>query len=156
MADTILRGGVHRLVPEPGVIGDLFVDLRRAPTSGQVADPRFAQAYARLADAYMLIPGYNVSSPSEAWPRSQAAAEQALAVDSTLAEAHTALAYGSFVFDRDWHAVEQGFRRAIALNPGYATAHHWCGDFLGGRGDVEGFLQELRLAHALDPGAARS
>ncbi|CAN5754290.1 hypothetical protein BH23GEM3_BH23GEM3_10330 [soil metagenome] len=48
-------------------------------------------------------------------------------------------------------AAEEGFRRAIALNPGYAPAHHGYGDSLGGRGDLEGFLQELRLVHALDP-----
>jgi TolB-like protein/DNA-binding SARP family transcriptional activator len=114
-------------------------------------DPQFAQAYAGVADAYVLMPGYNVTRPTEAWPRSRAAAERALALDSTLAEAHTTLAYGLFVFDRDWDAAEQGFRRALALNPGYATAHHWYADFLGGRGDLEGYLQEIRLAHALDP-----
>jgi TolB-like protein/DNA-binding SARP family transcriptional activator len=114
-------------------------------------DPRFAQAYAGLADAYVLLPGYNVTSSSEAWPKGRAAAERALALDSTLAEAHTTLAYGTFMFDADWRAAEQGFRRAIALNPGYATAHHWYGDFLGGQGDLEGYLQELRLAHVLDP-----
>jgi TolB-like protein/DNA-binding SARP family transcriptional activator len=114
-------------------------------------DPRSAQAYAGLADAYVLLPGYNVTKASEAWPKGRAAAERALAFDSTLAEAHTTLAYGKFLFDSDWRAAEQGFRRAIALNPGYATAHHWYGDFLGGRGDLEGFLQEIRLAHALDP-----
>ncbi|MDQ2669578.1 MAG: tetratricopeptide repeat protein, partial [Gemmatimonadota bacterium] len=114
-------------------------------------DPRFAQAYAGLADAYVLMPGYNVSSSSEAWPKGRAAAERALALDSTLAEAHTTLAYGRFMFDGDWRTAEQGFRRAIALNPGYATAHHWYGNYLGGRGDLEGYLREIRLAHALDP-----
>jgi TolB-like protein/DNA-binding SARP family transcriptional activator len=114
-------------------------------------DPRFAQAYAGLADAYVLMPGYNVTKSSEAWPKGRAAAERALALDSTLAEAHTTLAYGTFMFDGDWRAAEEGFRRAIALNPGYATAHHWYGNFLGGRGDLEGYLHELRLAHALDP-----
>lgn len=114
-------------------------------------DPRFAHAYAGLATAYVLRPGYNVARSSEAWPKSRAAAERALALDSTLAEAHTTLAYGKFMFDADWRAAEQGFRRAIALDPGYPTAHHWYGDFLGGRGDLEGYLQEIRLAHALDP-----
>jgi TolB-like protein/Tfp pilus assembly protein PilF len=114
-------------------------------------DPRFAQAYAGLADAQVLMPGYNVTSSSVAWPKGRAAAERALALDSTLAEAHTTLAYGTFMFDFDWRAAEEGFRRAIALNPGYATAHHWYGNFLGGRGDLEGYLHELRLAHALDP-----
>ncbi len=114
-------------------------------------DPRFAQAYAGLADAYVLLPGYSVTNSSEAWPKGRAAAERAIALDSTLAEAHTALAYGRFLFDGDWRAAEQGFRRAIALNPGYATAHHWYGDYLGGRGNLEGYLQELRRAQALDP-----
>ena len=114
-------------------------------------DPRFAQAYAGLADAYVLLPGYSVTNSSEAWPKGRAAAERALALDSTLAEAHTTLAYGRFLFDGDWRAAEQGFRRAIALNPGYATAHHWYGDYLGGRGNLEGYLQELRRAQALDP-----
>jgi serine/threonine-protein kinase len=114
-------------------------------------DPRFAEAYAGLADAYVLMPGYNVTTSSEAWPRSRVAAERALALDSTLAEAHTTLAYGAFQFDADLRAAEEGFRRAIALSPGYATAHHWYGNFLGGRGDLEGYLHELRLAYALDP-----
>ena len=114
-------------------------------------DPRFAQAYAGLADAYVLLPGYSVTKSSEAWPKGRAAAERALALDSTLAEAHTTLAYGKFLFESDWRAAEQGFRRAIALDPGYATAHHWYGDFLGGRGDLEGYLQEIRRAEALDP-----
>ncbi|HKP50845.1 MAG TPA: tetratricopeptide repeat protein, partial [Gemmatimonadales bacterium] len=114
-------------------------------------DPRFAQAYAGLADAYVLLPGYSVTNSSEAWPKGRAAAERALALDSTRAEAHTTLAYGKFLFDSDWHGAEQGFLRAIALNPDYATAHHWYGDFLGGRGNLEGYLQELRRAEALDP-----
>jgi serine/threonine-protein kinase len=114
-------------------------------------DTGFAQAYAGLADAYVLLPGYTVLGSSEAWPKARAAAERALALDSTLAEAHTTLAYGTFMFGADWRAAAQGFRRAIALDPGYAVAHHWYGDFLGGRGDLEGFLREMRLAHALDP-----
>jgi TolB-like protein/DNA-binding SARP family transcriptional activator/Flp pilus assembly protein TadD len=114
-------------------------------------DPQFAEAHAGLADAYVLLPGYNVANSSEAWPKARSAAERALALDSTLAEAHTALAYGTFMFEGDLRAAEQGFRRAIALNPGYPTAHHWYGNLLGGRGDLEGYLREIRLAHALDP-----
>lgn len=114
-------------------------------------DPHFAQAYAGLADAYVLLPGYSVTKSSETWPKGRAAAERALALDSTLAEAHATLAYGKFLFDWDWRAAEQGFRRAIALNPAYATAHHWYGDYLGGRGNLEGYLRELRRAQALDP-----
>jgi hypothetical protein len=65
-----------------------------------------------------------VSKSSESWPKGRAGAKRALALDSTLAEAHTTLAYGKFLFDSDCRAAEQGFRRAIALNPGYAPAHH--------------------------------
>jgi tetratricopeptide (TPR) repeat protein len=118
-------------------------------------DQRFAQAYAGLADAYVLLPGYSVTVSSEAWPKGRAAAERALALDSTLAEAHTTLAYGKFLFDSDWRGAEQGFRRAIALNPRHATAHHWYGDFLAGRGNLEGYLQEIRRAQALDPLSAQ-
>jgi tetratricopeptide (TPR) repeat protein len=115
-------------------------------------DRRFAQAFAGMADAYVLLPSYSATNSAETWPKGRADAERALELDSTRAEAHTTLAYGKFLFDRDWRAAEQGFRRAIALNPGYATAHHWYGDYLGGRGNLEGYLQELRHAPLPGPG----
>jgi TolB-like protein/Tfp pilus assembly protein PilF len=145
--DFYLKGR-HALNQRTGVSLLRAVDCFEQAIAG---DPHFAQAYAGLADAYVLLPGYSVSNSSEAWPKGRAAAARALALDSTLAEAHTTLAYGKFLFDWDWRGAEQGFRRAIALNPGYATAHHWYADYLGGRGNFEGYLEELRSAQALDP-----
>jgi hypothetical protein len=56
----------------------------------------------------VLLPGYNVTNSSEAWPKARATAERELALDSTLAAARTTLAYGTFMFDSDWRAAEQG------------------------------------------------
>lgn len=114
-------------------------------------DPRFAQAHAGLADTYLLLPRYGSIAPAEAWPKARAAAEEALALDSGLAEAHATLAFGKMMYERDGDGAEQGFRRALALNPSYATGHQWYGDYLVGRGDAEDGSRELRRALELDP-----
>jgi TolB-like protein/Tfp pilus assembly protein PilF len=114
-------------------------------------DPRFARAYAGLADAYILLPPYAGASPAETWPKAKAAATKALAFDSTSAEAHTSLGYGTMLYEWDWPAAEESFRRATAANPNYATGHHWYADFLAGRGRLEESLREMRRAHELDP-----
>jgi serine/threonine protein kinase/tetratricopeptide (TPR) repeat protein len=114
-------------------------------------DSGFARAWAALADAYILLVPYAGASREDTWPKARAAAERALALDSTLAEAHTALAYGSMIYGWDWPAAEASFRRAIAANPNYATAHHWYADFLAGRGRLEESVREMERAHALDP-----
>ena len=90
-------------------------------------DPNYAQAYAGLALAYLLFPEYSAGSPVESMPKAKAAATKALALDDTLAEAHTALAYTLFAFDRNNQESEREYRRAIELNPNYATAHQWYG-----------------------------
>ncbi len=114
-------------------------------------DSSFARAWAALADAYILLVPYAGASREDTWPKGRAAAEKALALDSTLAEAHTALAYGTMIYEWDWPAAEASFRRAIAANPEYATAHHWYADLLAGRGRLEESLREMRRAHALEP-----
>ncbi len=114
-------------------------------------DSGFARAWAALADAYILQVPYAGVSREETWPKARTAAQRALALDSTLAEAHTALAYGSMIYGWDWVAAEASFRRAIAANPNYATAHHWYADFLAGRGRFEESAREMERAHALDP-----
>jgi TolB-like protein/Tfp pilus assembly protein PilF len=114
-------------------------------------DSGFARAWAALADAYILLVPYAGASREETWPRARTAAQRALALDSTLAEAHTALAYGTMIYAWDWPAAEASFRRAIAANPDYATAHHWYGDFLAGRGRLEESVREMERALALDP-----
>jgi len=116
-----------------------------------VRDPRFARAYAGLADAYILLPAYAGASPAVAWPKAKTAATKALTLDSTSAEAHTSLGYGTMQFEWDWQATEASFRRAIAADPNYATGHHWYADFLAVRGRLEESLREMRRAHELEP-----
>ncbi len=114
-------------------------------------DSSFARAWAALAQAYLLIVPYAGGKPADTWRKAQAAAGRALALDSTSAEAYTALAYGNFVYAWDWPVAEQNFRRAIAADPNYATGHHWYGDFLAGRDRLAESLAEMSRAHQLDP-----
>ena len=114
-------------------------------------DPHYALAYAGLADSYNLMAGNSGLPPRETFPKAKAAALKALEIDNTLAEAHTSLSLVRYLFDWEWSAAEQGFQRAIELNPNYATAHHWYGEYLVlSRRFDEGF-EELIQAQALDP-----
>lgn len=117
------------------------------------ADPGYAPAYAGLADSYALLGDweYGVMTPGEAYPKAKAAAVQALKLDNTLSEAHTSLAFSLDVFDWNWNSAENEYKRAIELNPGYATAHHWYACHLSQMGrDVEA-IAEIRKAENLDP-----
>jgi TolB-like protein/Tfp pilus assembly protein PilF len=115
-------------------------------------DPDYAAAYAGLADAYVLLGGYAMIPQAEALPKAKAAAEKALGIDDTLAEAHASLGLIAPFFDWDWREAEQQFRRAIELNPNYATAHHWYGDgYLMPMGRIDEALAEVRRARELDP-----
>ncbi len=117
------------------------------------ADPNYALAYAGLADSYTLAGsyGYSILPPKEAMPKAEAAAQQALAIDDSLAEAHTSLAYLKFTYDWDWNAAQHEFERAIALNPGYDNAHHWYSHLLMARGRQNESLAEARRALELSP-----
>ena len=115
-------------------------------------DPRYALAYAGLADSYFsLAYSVEVQSPREAVPKARAAAAKALALDGTLAEAHAALGAIRFFHDWDWAGAENEFKHAIALNPGYATAHHWYGLYLEWMGRIPEATAELQRAQQLDP-----
>jgi serine/threonine-protein kinase len=114
-------------------------------------DSGFARAWAALADAYILQVPYAGAPRETTWPKARAAATRALALDSTLAEAHTSLAYGTMIYAWDFPAAEASFRRAIAANPNYPTGHHWYADFLAGRGRLEESVREMERAHVLDP-----
>jgi eukaryotic-like serine/threonine-protein kinase len=131
--------------------GASLVEAARYFGQAVARDSSFARAWAALASADLLLPLYAGVPPDSAWPRSRAAAQRALALDSTLPEAHTALAYGMTLYEWDWPAAEAEFKRAIAANPNYPTAHHWYGDFLAGRGRLEEGLAEIRRAQELDP-----
>jgi len=116
-------------------------------------DPKYAQAYSGLADTYALLGDweYGVLAPNEAYPKAKAAAIKALELDDTLSEAHTSLAFSLDVFDWDWESAEREFRRAIELNPGYATAHHWYAWHLSEMGRNSEAVAEMRKAENLDP-----
>jgi len=90
-------------------------------------DPNYALAYAGLALTYVLLPEYSAGSPADSMPRAKAAANKAIELDNSLAEAHTALAYVLYSYERNLPESETEFRRAIELNPNYATAHQWFG-----------------------------
>jgi TolB-like protein/DNA-binding winged helix-turn-helix (wHTH) protein/Tfp pilus assembly protein PilF len=116
-------------------------------------DPNYAQAYTGLADSYALLGDweYGVLPPKEALPRAKAAASKALELDDTLGEAHTSLAFSLDLFDWDWESAEREFRRAIELNPGYATAHHWYAWHLSEMGRNSEAIAEMRKTENLDP-----
>jgi TolB-like protein/DNA-binding winged helix-turn-helix (wHTH) protein/Flp pilus assembly protein TadD len=113
-------------------------------------DPSYAPAWAGMADSY-----YNLSNvylpPAEAMPKARAAAEKALAIDETLASAHTALGLVRLYYDRDLPAAEREFRRAIELGPNDAQAHLWYGTYCALMGRREESLPHLKLAQQLDP-----
>jgi len=113
------------------------------------ASPTFARAYAGQADAYNLLP--DGMAPAVAYPLAKAAAARALALDPTLAEAHTSMAFATFIFDRDWTTTDAAFRRALQFNPGYATAHHWYGEYLSAMGRLDEAFAQFDEARALDP-----
>jgi TolB-like protein/DNA-binding winged helix-turn-helix (wHTH) protein len=116
-------------------------------------DPTFAAAYSGLADAYALSGDweYGILSPQDAFARAKAAAGKALALDPNLAEAHTSLAFALDLYAWDWQTAEREYQRAIALNPGYATAHQWYGWHLIVMGRSADGIAELRTAENLDP-----
>ncbi len=115
------------------------------------ADPSFALAYSGLADCYNVLSSYGISSPRESFPLAKMAATKALELDGNLAEAHTSLAYIKYQSDWDWTGAEGEFKRAIELNPNYATAHQWYAIELAGMGRVDEALREIKRAQELDP-----
>ncbi len=114
-------------------------------------DPNYARAYAGLADSYALMGGYTGHPQTDFMPQARAAALRALQIDDNLPEAHTALALIVQNYDWDWQTAEKEFRRAIELNPNYATAHHWYAEHLMWRGRFDEALQESERARQLDP-----
>jgi adenylate cyclase len=111
-------------------------------------DPRFARAYAGLADSYIAP---RSSAPGERFRRAGELAARALELDSTLAEAHTALGWIEMWYGRDWAAAERHLQRAIALDPDYLWAHQWHSAYLAAVGRLEEALEVKRRALPLDP-----
>jgi tetratricopeptide (TPR) repeat protein len=114
-------------------------------------DPHYALAYSGLADSYTTLGYFSFLSPADCFPQAKAAATRALELDSMLAEPHTSLAYAKLYYDWDWEGAEKEFKQAIALNPNYATAHHWYSVYLTARERHGKALVEIERAKELDP-----
>jgi TolB-like protein/DNA-binding winged helix-turn-helix (wHTH) protein/Tfp pilus assembly protein PilF len=114
-------------------------------------DPGYAQAYAGLADCYILMAAYSGVPPAASVERARAAATKALQLDDGLAEAHTSLALVTENYDWDWPAAEKEYRRAIQLNPNYATAYQWYAEYLTWLGRFDEALRASERARELDP-----
>ena len=114
-------------------------------------DPTYAPPYAGLADSYNLLGVYGYLSPQQAFPKAKIQATKALEIDDTLGEAHASLAWAEMVYDWDWSGAERHFQRAIDLNPGYATGHHWYSAFLSATRRNDEAITEIERAWELDP-----
>ncbi|MEN3330852.1 MAG: hypothetical protein V7641_217 [Blastocatellia bacterium] len=114
-------------------------------------DSNYAQAYTGLADCYSLLVNYSQVAPEEGFPKAKAAATQALRLDNAIAEAHASLAKIHHLYDWDWEAAEREFKRALELNPDYATAHQWYGEYLISMERFDEAKAEMKRALELDP-----
>jgi len=113
-------------------------------------DPNYAMAYVGLAQYYFVVPDYAPVSNSEATPKLRAAAEKALTIEPSLADAHSVLA-GSFWNDWKWSEAESEFKRALELDPRSVDTHHWYGLFLSWAGRDEEAIAQMNTALELDP-----
>lgn len=120
-------------------------------------DPNYALPFSGIADSYLVLDYYfgDAAGREENLQKARRAAAKAIELDDNLAEAHTSLAFIHFFFDDKTpsanEAAEAEFKRAIEINPNYATAHHWYSDFLAMCGRNDESLREIETAVALDP-----
>jgi tetratricopeptide (TPR) repeat protein len=113
-------------------------------------DPNYAQAYVGMADCYLFSEDLTLTPESLAVKTKQMA-KKALELDDSLGEAHATLGLVAENFDHDWAGAEREYRRAIELNPNYATAHQWYGEYFSLRGRFVEGLGEMKIARDLDP-----
>jgi TolB-like protein/Tfp pilus assembly protein PilF len=115
-------------------------------------DPNYALAYSGLADSYLLLPPYGAAAPKDSVPQAKVAVKKALELDDTLAEAHASSARIISGFDFDSIKAIAEFKRALQLNPNYATAHHWFGSGpLLALGQFDESIAEAKRSIELDP-----
>ena len=114
-------------------------------------DQDYALAYAGLADCYLLLNVYNVTSADDSYPKAEAASRKALSINESLAEAHTALGFVTYRYHLKWAEAEEHFKKAIALNPNYATGHQWYAGYLAASGRLSEAVVEAKTAHELEP-----
>jgi serine/threonine protein kinase/Tfp pilus assembly protein PilF len=114
-------------------------------------DSQYALGYEGLADAYFILGDNRFLPTRETAPKAKVAVRKALDLDDSLAEAHATQASLLQFFDWDWNGAAREFKRALELNPGYATAHHWYSQYLTSMGRHDEAIAEMELARKLDP-----
>ena len=114
-------------------------------------DPKFALAYAALADAYSYKAEFGIAAPRQVMPKAKEAASQAVSLDPSSGEAHTALGLVKLDFDWDRRGARQEFQRAAELNPSSSWVHHWLGHLAEAEGRLGDAIAEMRSAMKLDP-----
>ncbi|HEX7333167.1 MAG TPA: protein kinase [Pyrinomonadaceae bacterium] len=114
-------------------------------------DQDYGLAYAGLADCYLLLNVYNVTSAEDSYPKAEAASRKALSINESLAEAHTSLAFVTYRYHLKWAEAEGHFKKAITLNPNYATAHQWYASYLAASGRLNEAVVQAKTAHELEP-----
>jgi TolB-like protein/Tfp pilus assembly protein PilF len=114
-------------------------------------DPGFALAYVGLAESYSGLSSFGYLAPKDTFPQAKEAAKNALKLDENLAEAHASLAFVAMSYDWNWQEAEKEFKRAIALNPKYATTHMLYSSYLDCMGRFEEGLLEINRALELEP-----
>jgi tetratricopeptide (TPR) repeat protein len=120
-------------------------------TQAVVREPQYAEAYAGLADCYNLLREYSLMPPNEAYPRAEAAAKRAIALDDSLSDAHSALGFVDFYWSWDVAGAQREFVRALTLDPNSVNAHYWYGTYLLHLGRYSESLEEIEKAQKLDP-----
>ncbi len=114
-------------------------------------EPNFALSYAGLADSYITLGDWIIIPQNEAFPKAIAAAKRALEIDDTIAQAYCSLAYLTAIYSWNWEEAERIYKKALELNPNYATAHQWYAEYLSSMGRFEEARIESRKARDLDP-----
>ncbi len=142
-----LKGRYHWFIRSSSDIEKAIEYLKEAVA----IDPEYALAYAGLADCYGVLPMYRPVASEEVYPKAKAAAMKALELDDSLAEAHAALSCIVHNYEWDWDGAEREIERAIALNPGYATAYQWKAEGLITRGRLDEAVEVMNKARELDP-----
>lgn len=114
-------------------------------------DPNYALAYSGLADSYALLSDIGVVKPADEMPKAKAAAQKAVDIDPSLAEAYTSRAFVKLAYDWDWLGAQADFKKGLELNPKYPTAHQWHASYLMQMGKFDQAKGEIEQAHQLDP-----
>ena len=140
-----VRGRYFWNLRQPDAIREAIEHFERAIE----IDPAYALGWAGLADCYVVAS--SPFPPATRLPRAKAAASRALDLDSDLAEAHTTLGSAIMSYDYDWETAGRHFRRALDLNPNYATGHQWYAGYLAAVGRTDEAVDEARKAAELDP-----